>query len=392
MTKIERIARAYWQAEESRDIDAILAFFAEDASWNGPGNALRGIAEIRTFYEASILRFPSLTVNAGRAFGDECEASIEWSATFRDHAGEAYALDGVNIMRISGNKIVSLTTYNDPGRFQRAAAPATYMAFADRFRDRRILVTGAASGIGEAAARLFLAEGALVTGVDRDEDALDRLGHSLGDSAERFTPFRADLNDASAIKEIVAAGAGKNNVLDVLINNAAVFRLAGIDASEADWQETLAVNLIAPAQLTAAATDALARGTRPSIVNVASISGHVSQANRWTYNASKGGVLSLTRCQALDLAPKGIRVNSVSPGYIWTNVLYRGAGGDRARWDPIWGGYCPLDRCGEAHEVASGIAFLASDAASFITGSDLLIDGGLTSMSPDGRSAYEFSS
>ncbi|TYB62829.1 SDR family oxidoreductase [Nonomuraea sp. PA05] len=80
----------------------------------------------------------------------------------------------------------------------------------------------------------------------------------------------------------------------------------------------------------------------------------------------------------------------MSPGYIWTEVLDRGADGDREKWEPIWGRYCPMERCAEPYEVASAIAFLASGGGPFVTGADLAVDGGLTSMSPDGLSAYEF--
>lgn len=392
MATIEELARAYWHAEESRDLTAILAFFSDDAEWRGPGRILRGIDEIRTFYAQSVARFPRLSVTVGRVIGSDDEASIEWTATFEDAAGHRHPLDGVNVMRRDGDKIASLVTYNDPSTLVRAPVPATPIAIQDRFKDRRILVTGAGSGIGAATARHFIAEGAFVTGVDIDEDGLDRVARSLSDGRERFTTLRADIADHDAHAAIVAKASDNEGRLDVLVNNAAVFLLAGVEASDQQWRRTVDVNLIAPAQLTAAAAEALARGRAPAVVNIASISGHVSQANRWTYNASKGGVLSLTRCQALDLASRGIRVNSVSPGYIWTEILYRGAGNDRAKWDPIWGSYCPLDRCGEPFEVAQAVAFLASDAAAFITGTDLLVDGGLVSMSPDGRAVYEFAS
>lgn len=262
----------------------------------------------------------------------------------------------------------------------------------DRFAGRYVLVTGAGSGIGAATARQFVAEGAYVTGVDVNADGLRTVERSLDGSAGRLTTVVADITADGAADELVAAAAGPDGALDVLVNNAAVFLLAGVDATDEQWQRTLDVNLLAPARLVAAAVKALARSTAPAVVNVASISGHISQAGRWTYNASKGGVLELTRCQALDLAPDGIRVNSVSPGYIWTEVLDRAADGDRERWEPVWGGACPLDRCGEPAEVASVIGFLASPAASYVTGTDVLVDGGLVSMSPDGRSSYGFRS
>ncbi|HEY3502823.1 MAG TPA: SDR family oxidoreductase [Actinocatenispora sp.] len=262
---------------------------------------------------------------------------------------------------------------------------------ADRFAGRYVLVTGAGSGIGAATARQFVAEGAYVTGVDVNAEGLRAVGRSAAGPGSLATVV-ADITADEAAGELVAAAVGPDGTLDVLVNNAAVFLLAGVDATDEQWRRTLEVNLLAPARLVAAAVKSLARSTAPAVVNVASISGHISQAGRWTYNASKGGVLELTRCQALDLAPDGIRVNSVSPGYVWTEVLDRAADGDRARWEPVWGGACPLNRCAEPYEVASVIGFLASSAASFVTGTDILVDGGLVSMSPDGRASFGFRS
>ncbi|WP_448002149.1 SDR family oxidoreductase [Agromyces bauzanensis] len=395
MATIEDIARRYWKAEESRDIAAITAFFTDDAEWRGPrGVSLRGREEIASYYRASAEAFPGLEVTVGRVSGGPDEASIEWSAVFRNPAGEVSHLTGVNLMKREGDRISSLTSYHDPSELGIDASPSNVkpIAIQDRFRDRRVLVTGAGSGIGAATVRQFVSEGALVTGVDLNADGLEATRLGLGGLEASFTSVVGDITDPKLQEDSISRAAGPDGILDVLVNNAAVFLLSGLKFNEGDWRRTLDVNLLAPAQLVAGAADYLGRSSAGSVVNIASISGHVSQADRWTYNASKGGVLALTRCQALDLAPAGVRVNSVSPGYIWTEVLDRGAGGDRATWDPIWGAFCPLGRCAEPFEVAAAVAFLASDAASFITGTDLLVDGGLVSMSPDGKAVYEFSS
>jgi NAD(P)-dependent dehydrogenase (short-subunit alcohol dehydrogenase family) len=245
------------------------------------------------------------------------------------------------------------------------------------------LVTGAGGGIGAATARRLLAEGAHVIGVDIEADALTRQREGLGELANQFTPVTADISEAGAATQLVDAAVGPDGSLDVLVNNAAVFLYGGVDATPEKWRRTFDVNLLAPALLVAAAVEPLSRANHPAVVNVASVSGHVAQAGSWPYNTMKGGMLELTRCQALDLAPHGIRVNSVSPGFIWTHALDRIAGGDRATWDPRWGALCLLGRCAEPDEVASAIAFLASDDASYVTGADLRVDAGLTAIGPD---------
>jgi NAD(P)-dependent dehydrogenase (short-subunit alcohol dehydrogenase family) len=124
-----------------------------------------------------------------------------------------------------------------------------------------------------------------------------------------------------------------------------------------------------------------------AIVNMSSISAFVAQVNRWTYNAAKGAVNTMTKCMALDLAKYDIRVNSVSPGWIWTREVYTAAklaGGGRQKWDPVWGEYHMFGRCGEPVECAGPTLFLLSDDASFITGTDLPIDAGYQSMGPEG--------
>ena len=121
-----------------------------------------------------------------------------------------------------------------------------------------------------------------------------------------------------------------------------------------------------------------------AIVNLASISGHVAQPDRWTYNACKGAILTMTQCQALDLSVDGIRVNAVSPGWIWTPEVQKAAQGDREKWEPVWERYSMMRRLGEPREVARTILFLCSDDASFITGSELRVDGGYLGLGSEG--------
>jgi NAD(P)-dependent dehydrogenase (short-subunit alcohol dehydrogenase family) len=225
--------------------------------------------------------------------------------------------------------------------------------------------------------------------VDLNEPALALVAARISDAGGMFHAVVGDIAEAEGREQAVRVAAGDEDRIDLLVNNAAVFLLAGATATREQWMRTLDVNLYAPAALVSASLIALSHSSRASVVNVASISAHVAQAGRWTYNAAKNGLIELTRCQALDLAPFGIRVNSVSPGWIWTETLDQAADGDRPAWEPVWGAYCPLQRCGEPDEVAEAIAFLGGPRASFITGTDLAVDGGYLAVGPEGASVLE---
>ncbi|MGH9615886.1 MAG: SDR family oxidoreductase [Acidobacteriaceae bacterium] len=391
MKTIEQIARAFLDAESSRNLDRIMSFFTPDADCGSATSRRKGHAAIREYFAGAAAQFPGLTVEVGRVYGNDTEAAIEWHAVFTDRGDRSYPLSGVDLFRREGELIASLTHYEDPTPLTRAPAPVMQIARKDRFAGCSVLVTGAGGGIGAATVRQFVAEGARVTAMDITMEGLERQQKILGELAQHCKPLVGDVTDRKSYNRILDAAVDANGALHVLVNNAAVFLMAGVNATDHQWQRTMDVNVMGPAMLTARAVDALARGGRGSIVNIASTSAHEGQPNRWTYNASKGAIVAMTRCQALDLAPLGIRANSISPGYVWTDVIDRAAGGDRVKWDPIFGSACPMRRCSDPHEIATAVAFLASEEASYITGADLVVDGGLVSMTPDALTPYEFS-
>ena len=245
------------------------------------------------------------------------------------------------------------------------------------------VVTGGASGIGRATAQELVRAGAGVVIVDRDEPRARQTAAELGDATTVVGDVSREGDCRRAAETARALGEQSGRPVHWLVNCAASFLSAAEHATGSDWDTSLGVNVKGTALMTGALAPLIRAAGGGAIVNVASISGWIAQPNRWTYNATKGAILALTRCQALDLARDGIRVNSVSPGTIWTPELDRMAGGDRAAWEPTFAPHHMLQRVGEPSEVATAILFLCSDAASFITGEDLRVDGGYLAMGHD---------
>jgi len=252
----------------------------------------------------------------------------------------------------------------------------------ERFSDKVAVVTGAASGICAATARELAAEGAKVAVLDVDAEGAGRVVAELEAAGAEALALAADVSDRDACGLALAHAAERWGRVDCLVNGAASFVAAGVEASTADWERSLGVNVRGCANTVQAALPHMPSGS--AVVNLASISAHVAQPDRWTYNASKGAIVALSRCQALDLASRGIRVNVVSPGWIWTPEVAKAAGGDRERWEPVWGDFHMLRRLGEPREVARAILFLLGDDASFVTATELMVDGGYSGMSAEG--------
>ncbi|HEY3290311.1 MAG TPA: SDR family oxidoreductase [Anaerolineae bacterium] len=251
------------------------------------------------------------------------------------------------------------------------------------WKNKVAIVTGAASGIGAATAREFTAGGATAVVFDINEAGGTQIVTQLRAEGYRAEYRRVDVSDSDACHAAVQQVASQLGRVDFLVNCAASFISKGLDVTTADWERSLGVNVRGYANMVQACFAPM-KTTGGAIVNVASISAHIAQPDRWTYNACKGAIVTMSKCQALDLAPHHIRVNIVSPGWIWTPEVAKAANNDRAKWEPVWGRYHMLRRLGEPREVARAVMFLCSDDASFITGAELPVDGGYLGLGSEG--------
>ena len=240
-----------------------------------------------------------------------------------------------------------------------------------QFKDKLALVTGAASGIGAAAARLLVQGGAHVLVTDIDPAGVDRITSELKDNV---TGFVADISDQAAVEEVVATAVGRLGGLDIMVNNAGIGSLARtVDLDPAEWRKVMAIDLDAVFYAFRKALPHLIE-RRGSIVNTASISGLAADYGFTAYNVAKAGLIAFTRVMAIDYAAQGVRVNSISPGFTATPLVAMMP--ESVTADFL--NRVPMRRAGTAEEMAAAVCFLASDAASYITGHNLIVDGGLT--------------
>jgi NAD(P)-dependent dehydrogenase (short-subunit alcohol dehydrogenase family) len=248
-----------------------------------------------------------------------------------------------------------------------------------RLQGKVAIVTGAGGGIGTAISRQFACEGAAVVGIDIDAGALDRMAAAVRAAGGRVSTLSADVADEATAVAAVACALAEFGRLDVLVANAVYdLPLAPLTSlSLADWRRTMAVNLDSSFLLSKHAIPAMDAGGGGSIILVASQLGSVARPGRPWYCAAKGGLIQLAKAMALDHAGQHIRVNSLSPGPVETDRYVRNfdtLAAARASHHTL------LGRLGAPDEIAAGAVFLASDESAFMTGADLLIDGGYTAV------------
>lgn len=243
------------------------------------------------------------------------------------------------------------------------------------------IVTGGAASIGAAITRMLHAQGACVVIAARSIAKGKAIAADLGERA-RFV--LTDITDDAALEALVAATIDAFGRLDIVVNNACSYADEGPATTRSTWLDTLNVNAVSAAILGEIARPHLA-AVRGNIVNIGSVSGVVPHVGRWAYPVAKATLRHLSKTQALDYAADGIRVNMVTLGHIWSDPFDGLTGGDRAHADTVSADLNLLGRVADAEEVAAVVAFVASDAASYMTGSETQVDGGYGILGPERR-------
>ena len=251
-----------------------------------------------------------------------------------------------------------------------------------RVDEKVCIVTGSAHGIGRAAAERLADEGGHVAVVDIDETAGEEVAHAIDDQGGSAQFWSLDVSDEDAVERVFAEVADTFGGIDVLVNNAGITgaNKPTHELTEEEWEEVMAINEKGVFFSTKHAIPHMRERGQGSIINLSSIYGIIGAADIPPYHASKGAVRLMTKTDALTYADDQIRVNSVHPGFIWTPLVeeYLAEQGDVEEGRKELDEKHPIGHVGEPEDIAQGILYLASDESKFMTGSELVIDGGYT--------------
>ena len=251
-----------------------------------------------------------------------------------------------------------------------------------RLEDKVAIITGSGSGIGRATAQLFAEEGAKVVVAEIKLEGANETVQSIQSAGGEAVSVEADVSKEEDSRKIADLAYCEYGKIDILVNNAAAFVFGRVeDATTEDWDHVFSVNVKGPAFCVKAVLPVMKQGSSGAIVNIGSISSMIAQPDYVPYNTSKSAILNFTRCLAMDLAPFNIRVNTVCPGVTHTPALEKAIQEEGITLEEANAHLnqpCLLKRLGQPREIAHGILFLASDDASFVTGTSLLVDGGYT--------------
>ena len=246
---------------------------------------------------------------------------------------------------------------------------------ADRLAGKTVLVTGAARGQGAEEARLFCAEGANVMATDVLADDLGEVVHEVRAKGQNISSVALDVSSEDEWRRAVNATIKEFGRLDVLINNAGIFDIANVENTDvALWERIIAVDLTGTWLGIKHCAPVMRDSGGGAVVNIGSVFGKVGSGTSAAYHSAKSGVRTLTKTAAVEFGPQGIRINLILPGIIDTPILEDLPQG----FDEAFLARTPLGRMGSPSEIANGALFLASDEASYITGTELIIDGGYT--------------
>jgi NAD(P)-dependent dehydrogenase (short-subunit alcohol dehydrogenase family) len=248
---------------------------------------------------------------------------------------------------------------------------------AGRFHGKTVVVAGGGRGIGEATARRFAAEGAEVLVVARTGAEVDAVAASIREAGGRAWSLAGDVSDRDSVDRVVDAAQARWPRIDVLVNCAGIDHdCPFLDFPEDEWQRVLAVNLTGAFLMAQRVARVMAGAGGGAIVHISSIDAFGADGNQIAYNASKAGMLGLSRTMAMELAPQNIRSNVVSPGYTATPLTQQYVGEEMYEYMTRDFARIPQRRMATPEEVAAAIMFLASDDAAAITGTELVVDGG----------------